>query len=180
MKEKFDFDNVIYKFGQVEKELYMVLAQKTKQYFLDSWRRQAWAGVSWKPPVRQSRKGGSKRNTAQTLVQTGALRRAVNNSLTTADGGIIRFIVKDVPYAAIHNYGGVINKKSRQATANFSRHGEKGLRFTGNKHKGVVATSRHTIGAHSINMPKRQFMGDNPELRNIQRKTIKDYIRKIW
>lgn len=143
MKQKFDFDKVIYRFGEVEKELYQVLANKTKSYFLSSWRKQAWDGVSWKPPMRQSKKGGSKRNTAQTLVQSGALRRAVGNSLVTANNGIIRFVVTDVPYAAIHNYGLPMGRG-----------------------RGV--------------MPRRQFMGDNMELRNIQKKTIKDYLRKIW
>lgn len=103
--KKFNFDKVLENFKQVKKDLPKVLASETKVYFLDSFRKEGWDGKAWKVPQRRFKEGGSSRNNSATLVQSGALRRAVAGSLVKADFDGVKFSVSDVPYAAVHNDG---------------------------------------------------------------------------
>lgn len=93
-------------------ELPVKLANQAKNFFSDSFRKQGWEDrsvKSWKPRLREGRrnKGGL------TLVQSGALKRAVNRSIRSQNFSLIRLAVA-LPYAAVHNdgYHGPVRKKS--------------------------------------------------------------------
>jgi phage gpG-like protein len=110
---KFGFDKVIKNIEQTKKALPKVIANDTKNFFLDSWAKQGWDGKDWQVPQRKvpgtssykyPKKGAEARHTRATLVKTGALRRAVANSLKVCTFELIKFQV-DSPYAAVHNFG---------------------------------------------------------------------------
>jgi len=103
---KFNFDRVIQNIKRLKVKLPKVLALETKNHFLnDNFNKQEFEGAKWAPVKRQSKKGGSSRNQSATLVQSGKLRRAVNNSIQTATFESIVLQVKDVPYGKVHNDG---------------------------------------------------------------------------
>jgi len=105
MASKFNFDKVIGNISRLKRSIPIVVGNETKRYFLSSWDKQGWDGERWKDPQRLSKKGTSTRLRSAILVQSGTLRRAVNNSLVSQTFEKIEFAVKDVPYAAIHNDG---------------------------------------------------------------------------
>lgn len=85
------------------------------------------------------RKSGSPRDKRRNLlVDTGTLRRSIRSE---ARGNTIR-IISDVVYASVHNTGGKVKKRK-------PRRGRKSKRK----------------GGATFNMPKRQFIGDAPQLR---------------
>ena len=114
MSSRFNFIRVIQNIREVKRVLPPILANDAKRYFLDSFRKSGWDSVPWKTPERKipgtgaykyPKKGADARHTRATLVQSGRLRRAVADSTREVDFNQIRFVV-DLPYAAVHNYGG--------------------------------------------------------------------------
>lgn len=172
--DKFNFDQVIKKLEQAKSSLPKVLANDTKKFFLASWQKQGWdnGGVkAWSPRKYNKNKRSAGR---AILVKSGALRRAVNASLKSATFDSIKFSV-DLPYAQIHNEGGVINKGSSIKVIHFSKKGK----FSKNNKRANYA-QKVNIGSHDINMPKRQYMGDSASLRRIQKEKIQKSIDKIF
>lgn len=140
---KFNFDVVLDNFKKNELQLAKKIAMIQKNYFVESFKRQAWGGRRWKqvkrripgtPEYKYPKKRGTSRRVKPILTMTGTLRRAVNSSIkrVTTKGTTLSV---SLPYAQIHNEGGV----------------------TGNGGK----------------MPKRQFMGWNGELDKMIQAEIK-------
>lgn len=102
---QFGFDKVLNNLTRVKRELPKMVANDTKNYFLNSFKVEAWDGKAWELPKRRKKKHPKGRDRSKTLVQTGKLRRAVSNSLKTATWEVIKFDVTDVNYAAYNNFG---------------------------------------------------------------------------
>ena len=78
-------------------------------------------------------------------------------------------ITSNLPYSQIHNEGGTITIPERETILNFDRTPEHGpWRFgkvrTINQQRGIKAIRRAHVGAFTIHMPKRQYMGPSPVL----------------
>lgn len=106
---KFGFDKVLQNIEMVKRQLPKMVANDTKNYFLNSFRVEAWDGKAWELPKRRKKKNPKGRDLSKTLVQSGKLRRAVSNSLKSATWEVIRFDVTDVNYAAYNNFGTSVN-----------------------------------------------------------------------
>lgn len=113
MSDKFGFERVINNIYAVKKELPVVLANQAQRFFADSWKQQGWEGVEWKTPNRRipgtkeykyPKFKGLGRRTRATLVQSGRLRREVNNSIRSATLDRIQLTVS-APYALFNNEG---------------------------------------------------------------------------
>ena len=102
---KFNFDKVLKNITRVKRELPKMVANDTKNYFLNSWREQGWDGKAWEMPKRRLKKNPKRRDNSAILVQSGKLRRAVSNSLKSATWELIKFDVTDVKYAGYNNFG---------------------------------------------------------------------------
>ena len=176
---KFGFDKVLKNLQMVERELPKMVANDTKNYFLNSFKTESWDGKAWELPKRRKKKNPKGRDLSRILIQSGKLRRAVANSLKEATWEVIRFDVTDVNYAGIHNEGGTIQIKERSQTLRFARHGEKGVRFT-RKKKDTIAMARVQIKASQAKIPQRQFMGQTNELTKIQTERITKIMDRIW
>jgi len=121
---KFKFEALKARIVKMKEVLPVQLAAQAQTYFVGSWAAQGWDGAGWKTPLRRegpgTSVGGAKgtpewrypkkkdigRRTRATLVKTGTLRRAVNNSIRSqvfGQGGV-RLMV-DLPYADVHNSG---------------------------------------------------------------------------
>jgi len=102
---KLGFDKALKNIQRVQRELPKVIANDTKNYFLNTWREQGHEGDPWEEPKRWQKKNPTRRDKSAILVQSGALRRAVANSLKVATWEKIYFDVTDVKYAGYNNYG---------------------------------------------------------------------------
>jgi len=112
-KTKFGFDVVLTNFKKNEIKLVRQIGIAQKNYFLKSFDKEAWGNKRWKevkrripgtPEYRYPKHKGLSRRKRKILIGTGALRRAVNNSLRVTTAKQIRFEVNR-PYATIHNEG---------------------------------------------------------------------------
>lgn len=97
-------------------------------------------------------------------------------------------VVNNVPYAAIHNEGGVVHphptvtpKMRKMAWARFfAAGGGKGKEAPPEAAKWkALALTKKTKLSPNINIPRRQFMGDSPELRILIQQTIKNGLKNI-
>ena len=110
---KFRFQHLLSNLMKMKTELPVILATQAQTYFTRSFTKQSWDGAGWKE-VKRRQPGtdeykypkfkGLSRRTSPILVRTGALRRAVSNSIRSATFSSVRLVV-DLPYAAAQNDG---------------------------------------------------------------------------
>ncbi len=155
-------------FERLKKELPPVIGNMGQNFFRKSFEKGGFTDKSFKkwPERKNEDKKGKQR---AILVKTSRLRNSTNRSLKTATFNDITFAVPE-KYAQIHNEGGVIKMKERNAVLHFKN---KGLykndigeheRRVFSKAKGAHFAQKVNIGAHTIVMPKRQFMGHSDTL----------------
>lgn len=143
------------------------------QFFKSRFRAQGWydqAFLPWKK--RKKGKRGSEGRAI--LVQTGRLRNSIRGVVSGSD---ITFGT-DVPYAAVHNNGGVINRHARSET--FVR-----KRITRGKRKGQFKKGKTegrglTYSAATVTMPQRQFIGESAHLNRLIRRTIENKVKRVF
>ena len=107
-------------------------------------------GTKWTPSRRARKEGG------QTLTDTARLRQSVTHN-ATADSVEVG---TNLPYAAIHQFGGEIQRAARTQTIHRmynARTDELGRRFV--KRRVANFASDHAVGAHTVRMPARPFVG---------------------
>lgn len=116
--------------------------------------RKAFFSDKWKPRAHDYPRGSL-------LMVSSALRRSVKGGAETLENGV-RFS-SAVPYASIHNEGGIGYKMVRTHTRRSKK------------------SKIYTVRAHQrkFNMPQRQFIGDGPETQRIIRGVIDDNLKKF-
>jgi phage gpG-like protein len=126
-QSKFNLQAVMQKVEQTKRVLPKQVANMTQNYFVLSWNKQGFDNKNWAevnrripgtPEFRYPKTKGLSRRTKPILVQSGALRRKVANSVVAASWNDIRLVV-DLPYAAIQNEGSNHNPKKGE----HSQHG---------------------------------------------------------
>lgn len=144
-----------------------IIAEEATEYFKERFTEKSWNNVPWKPTKKPVNKGSL-------MVRSGELMGSIKPTLVTPSRVTISAGSSKVPYAKVHNEGGTINRKPRSET--FQRNKDilpSGMwRFK----KGTTKGKGFTFKASSFNMPKRQFMGLNNQLRN---RIIKRIIKSI-
>jgi phage gpG-like protein len=166
-----------------------------KVFFVQSFRKQGWDDKSvekWKPRKRTSYKTKSGKTvddtTRATLVKTGDLRRSIIRDPANRAALSIK-IHTDLPYAKIHNDGGTINRQGfkglmyyREVATNLAtrKTQKRFARTTGMKSRRATHAMEINVGAYTINMPKRQFMGDSYNLNEQVKKVIVKRLDKIF
>ena len=123
-----------------------------------NFQRKAFFDKAW-PPRKMNGKGSL-------LMVSGKLRRSIR---CTVGNDSVTWETSE-PYAAIHNYGGIVYVKPHHRTIH--RNGK---------------AIRQQVKGYSYKMPRRQFLGDNPQVRkraeaviqrNLQR-VAQDLIRRL-
>ena len=115
---KFNFDRMSALLTREKTALAVAVGNFAQNEFRENFKRQSFNGAKWQevkrriPGTPAYRSAGKSGHTRAILVGkgSGTLRRAVNVSLKKATFGEILFVVP-LPYAEIHNTGGVINNK---------------------------------------------------------------------
>lgn len=144
-----------------------VIAETAVEFYRERFEQQNWEGQPWQPlnPAYAKRK---KRGSGRILTATGILAGSIWPSEVSVSRVKISAGGSKAPYAKIHNEGGTIQKAARSETFVRNRYnrGPKSKAFGGMGlyNKGTTAGRGLTFKAHSITMPKRQFMGPSPTL----------------
>jgi phage gpG-like protein len=158
------------KFTKEIGEMQTIMGVEATNHFKRSFRNQGFTDNTlekW-----QSRKKRERGGVRAILTKTGRLKKSINfirkgrYSVIVNTGG--------TPYARIHNEGGVINKKASEKTLNFTISRDGRSRFS--KAKKANFQIDVNIKAHTIKMPKRQFIGDSNVL---NKKIVNELNRKI-
>ena len=145
------------------------IAVMSADAFDRNFEKQSFFGKPWKPSKyveKENRQRGKRRFILQ---KTGHLRKSINYGFA---GDTIRFY-SNVPYALIHNEGGTI--KHPGGTAYF---------YDKKKGKPVWISNRKASGKykrtkpHTIEIPKRQFIGNHKQLENMIKEHIEAEILK--
>jgi len=146
------------------------------QFFLSRFREQGWLDKSFEPWAK--RKGKDRRKGRAILIDKGRLR----NSIRADIKGHSIIFGTDVPYAKIHNEGGTINRKGGEKVLAFKA-------YTRGKHKGRTLfhanseradyAQKAQISDYTIDMPKRQFIGESAHLNKVLKRKIENDIKKI-
>lgn len=140
------------------KDIPAIISKTSVEYFKESFRAKSFDGKPW-PSL--SKRYKPKRGSM--MVRSSKLMNSIRDTETTATKVVISAGNSRVPYAKIHNEGGVIQKAARSETFVRNRYtrGAKSKAFggLGLYKKGTKAGQGLTFKAHQINMPKRQFMG---------------------
>jgi phage gpG-like protein len=132
-----------------------IIAETAVEHFQERFTQENWEGVPW-----QKRKD---KEPHRLLMKSRNLFRSIHPSEVTPQLVRIRAGSPQVPYAQIHNEGGVITKAARSETfvRNRYKKGPKSKAFGGMGlfQKGTTAGKGLTFKAHSVTIPQRQFMG---------------------
>ena len=192
--DKFNLAEISQKLASTKQELLIQLSVQAQNYFAKSFKNQGFDGNQWEEVKRRKPeenaykypKGkGLQRRTQPILTgagykqRGGALRKAVATMSTTAifRGNQVVMNV-NLPYAKIHNEGGTINKSATTRSQNFKINKNGKSRFATK----IRANFQQdvNVGAHTINIPKRQFIGQTSELTEMQKAKIIKVVGKIW
>ena len=164
--DKFGFGAMIRKLQAAKAQVPKQLAYAGQLYFQQNFDRQQWDGAPW-----EKRKTETKRSEGKALlVSTGKLRGAMSHTIRSYDWKKIVWGV-DIVYAKYLNFGVHGTVKAHKRTATITRKvkgGYGGLTASGrlktSSAKVKFAGAEHTVKAHKVDMPARQFMGTTEEL----------------
>jgi nitric oxide reductase large subunit len=185
---KFEFRRVLQNVEKLKNTLPTLLANQAQNFFVSSWKKKGWDDGSVKLWKKRADTGKKSQGRAL-LVKSGNLRRAVENSIRLKNFDKIQLVVA-LPYASVHNegYNGMVSAHSRalftkSTTKQFIglKRNKKGQLKEAHKRTTIYTrTGDASVKAYTMNMPKRQFMGDSATLRQKQRKLIDEQISKVW
>ena len=158
-------------------KMLLIAATDAKAHFVKSFINEGFTDETldkWKPRKGKLRSLGAYALGKKTLTKTGKLRRSIKFTIGSKSAKVY---TSGVIYAAIHNEGGTINKGVRYGDVHHDISG----RFTSKTHKNAETGKREKAHStrnvhfkkHSIQMPKRQFIGNSKILeRRTQAKLI--------
>jgi phage gpG-like protein len=138
-----------------------VIAETAVEYYKESIITGKFDGVPFKP-LSQAYLKAKRRNRDKVLYLNGLLWASIRPAEVSADRVVISAGSSKVPYARIHNEGGVIVHNARSETFVRNRHASgkrKGL-FK----KGTKPGQGHQYRSYTVNIPQRRFMGYAAEL----------------
>ncbi|MGE0931677.1 phage virion morphogenesis protein [Peijinzhouia sedimentorum] len=139
-----------------------LIGRRAVNYYKDTFRKKAFDGKPWPAVSKKYKpKGGS------LMVRSSKLINSIGNPIAEKSRIVIRAGGSKVPYARVHNTGGVIKRAARTETFRRNRSGN---RFT----RGTTAGRGFTFKKSQFRMPKRQFIGYSAELNREIIKDLKD------
>ena len=162
MASKWGLKEKLASLQKMKSTLPTVLGNKIKNFTMDAFRKQGWTDNGferWKPRKNNKDAGRS------ILVKRGKLKRSIKVRMANWTRVVVGSY--GIEYAQIHNEGGAISKGSRTgvlAFKSFSKGKNKGKTMFAKNNSKASYAQKVSIGAHSINMPKRQFIGKSQRL----------------
>ena len=172
----------------IHRQLPIRIGAAAKAFFQQNFRLQGFlsGGLQrWLPAKRLSSGAKDAASNNPTLCSS---RNHLMSSIYYIPGDASVTVGDNVPYAAIHNEGGTVHphptvtpKMRKMAWAKFfAAGGGKGDTPSPEAAKWkALALTRKTKLSPNINIPRRQFIGDSPELRNQIQQSIESGLRNI-
>jgi len=152
------FNRFAQKVQQAQQRIPQLVGTEVVNSAINNFQTESYFGQKW--PARQNKK-----NQKKLLVKNGFLWRSIRVIKTTPTTVTIG---SDLPYARIHNEGGKIARKARQAVITHKRYTKgikKGKTLFAKNNERANFSQKATIGAYTINMKQRQFLGAHPKLK---------------
>lgn len=136
--------------GKLKESILSDMRVELAEMFDRNFERKGFFGEQWKPRKDTKAKGSL-------LHVTGKMRRSLRG---TVQGNGVHF-TSPLPYTSLHNEGGTFMQRVRAHTRR-------------NRHTGKT----HRVRSHSRTrtMPKRQFIGDHPEVQKAIRGIIDEHV----
>lgn len=156
------FQNFLHRVEAVNQRLPDIVGTEVINSTLDNFKTESFFGDKW--PKRKDKK-----NTRKLLINTGTLQRSPR--IVRSQPGLV-VVGSDVPYAAVHNNGGEINRNARSET--FIRNRYKTGKKKGAFKRGTTLGQGFTFKASTYNMPMRKFLGSHPKLKTHLEQVIKE------
>jgi phage gpG-like protein len=203
-QNKFNFKGIEKKARTTLENAMVEIGNTAKVFFVENFRKQGFDDKTvekWEKRKKTERKGrGSKKSAAELgtvrsvkagraiLVKTGDLRRSIIRNPANRAALSIK-IHTDLPYAKIHNDGGTINREGfkglmyyREVATNLAtrKTQKRFARTTGIKSKRATHAMEINVGAYTIDIDQRQFMGDSYNLNEQVKKVIVKRLDKIF
>jgi phage gpG-like protein len=148
-----------------------IVAEEATEYFKERFTYKDWDGTPW-PAVKHEPGRGT------LMLRSGNLQTSIKPNLVSRDKVIISAGSDNVPYAKVHNEGGVVNARipvtpqmRKFAWAKFYETGEE-------KFKGLALTKKTEL-AFTFTMPQRRFMGHSLELNKRIKEAIEVGLKSI-
>ena len=138
-----------------KKKILKDISKELGDEFDRNFQRKAFFTRKWPPRKRINRKG-------TLLMVSGDLRRSIR---CRVDNDSVTFESSN-KYAAIHNYGGIVYVKPHHRTIH--------RKDRNGKDKAI----RQQVKGYSYKMPRRQFIGDHPEVRKTAEAIINRNLQK--
>lgn len=101
---RFEFENIVAKLEKAKVDLPKLVASDIRNYFVNSFKRQGFDGQKWQEVKRREKENQTAKDKKPILIQTGRLRRSVNESIRKTTWQEIVLGI-DTPYAKYHNEG---------------------------------------------------------------------------
>lgn len=134
----------------VPKECSKIIAETATEYFKGRFREKAYDGHPWRR---------TKKTTGSTMVESGNLMNSIRPSEISEKQVVISAGNEHVPYARVHNEGGIQNVKPHHRTS--------------------VKGKRYQVRGYEYKAWRRQFMGDAKELMTTIEKRINLYLSTL-
>ena len=182
--------NLAVKVRRMKADLPDAIGLMAKQHFQGNFTRQGFDDSKWKEVKRRLGKGkGVDRTRAILSGRSGRLKKSIHVDKATWNKVVIA--TDRLAYAKIHNEGATFTRKEHGRATFFKTKitGSAGLKQSKKTGKYYMSRSTKTIElrgqdktikAHSVVIPKRQYMGDSPVLMARINKLITNTIDKAF
>lgn len=149
-----------------------IIAETATEYYKERFSTKEWAGNPWAPTKEHNPRGSL-------MVRSGALVSSIRPSVVSEKEVRISAGGPKVPYAKIHNEGGVINHPGGTAYTMIKK-GEVLMPVWVSAKKARESKKKYPVTKpHEIPMPQRQFMGNSPRLNKVIIDRINKFINQV-
>lgn len=155
----------------------ILIGNEARNHFKQSFINQGFEDKSvekWQPRKVEDK---SKKGNRAILVKSGHLRNSIRLETINKANLSVRIATR-LPYAQIHNSGGVINKGVRTGQIYFRIKKDGTSRFA--KKRNSNFQQKAVFDSHTINMPKRQYIGNSFVLNQKIKRILYNQMSKIF
>lgn len=142
-----------------------LIAETALEHFQNALIQKNWDGKSYEPYKNKKREPSR----GSLMMRSNNLFRSLKIVSVSSTHIIISAGSSKVPYARIHNEGGTIQRQARSTIVThkkFTRGKFKGKTLFAKNNEKASFSQKASVGAYSVTIPKRQFMGKSQSLLN--------------
>lgn len=140
--------------------------------------KKEWDGKPYEPYKNKKREPSR----GSLMHRTGNLFRSIKIVYVTTDAALMSAGSSKVPYAKVHNEGETIQYAARTTIVThkeYKRGKFKGKTLFARNNENASYSQKASVGAYSVTMPKRQFMGKSPSLMRDIKNRFKTHFKTL-